>query len=99
MLKWLAAQEVSPAAISARSRHLAPNPEGRYKPLQCVWLGWVVKTPRLAAHLTGHPAGHLAVHPGHRSSCSRAAFEHREEAIPPTSAHAASPCKDACDGL
>jgi hypothetical protein len=31
--------------------------------------------------------------------CGRNAFEHKEEAIPPTSAHADSPSKATCDGL
>jgi hypothetical protein len=31
--------------------------------------------------------------------CSRVAFEHGEEAIPPTSTHADSTGKEACDGL
>jgi len=54
---------------------------------------------------TGHPAAHprirycLEVADQVEIGCSRVAFEHWEEAIPPTSTHADSTGKNACDGL
>jgi len=52
-----------------------------------------------------HPAAHagirdrLEVADQVEIGCGRNAFEHKEEAITPTSAHADSPSKATCDGL
>ena len=52
-----------------------------------------------------HPAAHagirdrLEVADQVEIGCGRNAFEHKEEAIPPTSAHADSPSKATCDRL
>ncbi len=57
--------------------------------------------PGRNAHASAHPGirYRLEVADQVEIGCSRVAFEHREEAIPPTSTHADSTGKDACDGL
>ena len=59
------------------------------------------EVPGRNAHATAHPRIRycLEVADQVEIGCSRVAFEHREEAIPPTSTHADSTGKNACDGL
>lgn len=59
------------------------------------------EVPGRNAHSTAHPSIRycLEVADQVEIGCSRVAFEHREEAIPPTSTHADSTGKNACDGL
>ena len=57
--------------------------------------------PGRNAHASAHPGirYRLEVADQVEIGCSRVAFKHKEGAIPPTSTHADSPGKEACDRL
>ena len=59
------------------------------------------EVPGRNAHATAHPGiwYRLEVADQVEIGCNRVAFEHREKAIPPTSTHADSTGKEACDRL
>ena len=78
----------------------APDPAGSDSDSGC---------PELPPRGATRPDAHASAHPGIRYrpevadqveiGCSRVAFKHKEGAIPPTSTHADSTGKNACDGL